>query len=59
VSHQVAGMLTYPGAPFKVSEAGWVLNRPAPLLGQHNAEVYGRIGISQGEIETLQQQKVI
>jgi crotonobetainyl-CoA:carnitine CoA-transferase CaiB-like acyl-CoA transferase len=59
VSHQVAGTLACPGAPFKVSEGGWALDRPAPLLGQHNAEVYGRGGISQGEIETLQQQKVI
>lgn len=59
VSHQVAGTLTYPGAPFKVSEAGWAIHRPAPLLGQHNAEVYGKLGLSQTERESLQQQGVI
>lgn len=59
ISHQVAGTLTYPGAPFKVSEAGWAIHRSAPLLGQHNAEVYGRIGLSQTEIENLRKQKVI
>lgn len=59
VSHQVAGTLTYPGAPFKVSEAGWAIHRPAPLLGQHNAEVYGKLGLSPAERESLQQQGVI
>jgi crotonobetainyl-CoA:carnitine CoA-transferase CaiB-like acyl-CoA transferase len=59
LSHQIAGTLTYPGAPFKVSEAGWAVHRPAPLLGQHNDEVYGRIGVSQAELESLRQQGVI
>lgn len=59
VSHQVAGTLTYPGAPFKVSEAGWAIHRPAPTLGQHNTEVYGRLGLSAVEQESLRQQRVI
>ena len=59
ISHQVAGPLTYPGAPFKVSEAGWAMHRPAPLLGQHNAEVYGKLGLSQAELGKLRQQGVI
>src|SRR5262249_22144334 len=59
ISHQVAGTLTYPGAPFKVSEAGWAIHRPAPMLGQHNAEVYGRLGMSPTELQSLQQQGVI
>jgi len=28
-----------PGAPYHFSEAGWSLRRPAPLLGQHTAEI--------------------
>jgi crotonobetainyl-CoA:carnitine CoA-transferase CaiB-like acyl-CoA transferase len=59
VSHQMAGTLTHPGAPFKFSEAGWAIHRPAPLLGQHNNEVYGNIGLSQSEIEELKIQGVI
>lgn len=59
ISHQVAGTLTYPGAPFKPSEGGWAIHRPAPLLGQHNAEVYGRLGISQAELANLRAQGVI
>ncbi len=59
VSHQVAGTLTYPGAPFKPSEGGWAIHRSAPTLGQHNAEVYGKLGLSPAELEALHQQKVI
>jgi crotonobetainyl-CoA:carnitine CoA-transferase CaiB-like acyl-CoA transferase len=59
IGHQVTGTLTYPGAPFKASEAGWAIQRPAPLLGQHSAEVYGRLGLSQAELESLRQQGVI
>jgi crotonobetainyl-CoA:carnitine CoA-transferase CaiB-like acyl-CoA transferase len=59
IGHQVAGTLTYAGAPFKASEGGWAVHRPAPTLGQHNAEVYGRVGLSPAEIENLRQQKVI
>jgi len=59
VSHQVAGTLTYPGAPFKPSEGGWEVHRPAPTLGQHNAEVYEKLGLSQSEIDELKKQGVI
>lgn len=31
--------LTYPGAPFRMSATPWSLRRPAPRLGEHNAEV--------------------
>jgi crotonobetainyl-CoA:carnitine CoA-transferase CaiB-like acyl-CoA transferase len=37
-----AGLLTYPGAPFRPGAGGWEL-RPAPRLGEHNAEVYGEL----------------
>ena len=59
ISHQVAGTLTYPGAPFKPSEGGHAIHRPAPLLGQHNNEVYTKIGLSQSEIDELKKQGII
>ncbi len=31
-----------PGAPFKSTADGWSLRRPAPRLGEHNAEVFAR-----------------
>ena len=60
VSHQVAGTLQYPGAPFKVSEGGIEAPRPAPLLGEHNAAVYcGELGLSRAELGELKQQGII
>jgi crotonobetainyl-CoA:carnitine CoA-transferase CaiB-like acyl-CoA transferase len=37
-----AGKLTYPGPPFRPAEGAWQL-RPAPRLGEHNAEIYGEL----------------
>lgn len=60
LSHQVAGTLTYPGAPFKVSEGGVEAPRPAPLLGQHNEDVYCQtLGLSQDEVADLKQHGII
>eukprot|EP01041_Mallomonas_annulata_P018373 gene18373-37278_t len=32
--------LRMPGAPYKLSETPWCIQRPAPRLGQHNQEVW-------------------
>jgi crotonobetainyl-CoA:carnitine CoA-transferase CaiB-like acyl-CoA transferase len=39
--HPEAGSLRYPGAPWKLSRTPWRMERPAPLLGEHNQEVFG------------------
>lgn len=59
ITHPVAGTYAYPTAPYQMSAAPWTLRRPAPCLGQHNAEVYGSLGLSREEIESLQKQGVI
>lgn len=60
VSHEVAGRLKYAGAPYKLSRTPWRLNRPTPLLGQHNDEVYcGRLGYTRGDLVTLSRLGVI
>ena len=60
VSHQVAGTLDYPGAPFKVSEGGVETPRPAPLLGEHNEAVYcGKLGLSGDELADLKRKGII
>jgi crotonobetainyl-CoA:carnitine CoA-transferase CaiB-like acyl-CoA transferase len=41
IAHPEAGELTYPGAPWKLGATPWELRTPAPLLGQHTAEVLG------------------
>src|SRR5215208_290253 len=37
--HPRAGELTLPGAPYVLSETPWSLRAPAPLLGEHNADL--------------------
>lgn len=45
IDHAAMGSVTVPGAPYRLSETPWQLRRPAPLLGQHTAEVLGHAGI--------------
>ena len=40
VDHKEAGRVKFPGAPYKLSETPWRVKRPAPMLGEHNDEVY-------------------
>lgn len=39
VEHPVMGPVEIPGRPFIMQEGGWAIRRPAPLLGQHTAEL--------------------
>ena len=60
VDHPETGKVTYPGAPFKMSEASWKIRRPAPLLGQHNDEIYcGLLGYTKGELVKLREGGII
>ena len=58
IDHPVAGRLPYPGAPFRFQEKHWQLGR-APLLGEHNQEVYGRLGYGSEDLVRLRQGGVI
>jgi crotonobetainyl-CoA:carnitine CoA-transferase CaiB-like acyl-CoA transferase len=54
VDHPVAGRLPYPGAPFIMSATPWQAHSPAPLLGQHNTQVYrDRLGYTPGDLARL------
>ena len=56
LSHPAAGALRYPGAPFRLSATPCRLVRPAPSLGQHNAEILGgELGITDDELGRLSQ----
>jgi CoA:oxalate CoA-transferase len=58
--HPVLGETTLPGFPIKFSETKGELTEPAPLLGQHNEEVYaGLLGLSRDEVEGLRKEGVI
>ena len=60
IDHPRTGKIKYPSAPYKFSLTPWRVNRPAPLLGEHNDEIYcGRLGYSKGELVKLREARVI
>ncbi len=60
IDHPVAGRFKYPGAPYKLTATPWEIKRRAPLLGEHNEEVYSReLGYAKKEIEGLRRSGVI
>ena len=60
VEHPKTGKLNYPGAPYKFSRTPWAIRRPAPLLGQHNDEVYcEQLGYSQEELVKMAEVGII
>jgi crotonobetainyl-CoA:carnitine CoA-transferase CaiB-like acyl-CoA transferase len=57
MEHPQLGRLRNLGAPFKLPASPGGPVRPAPLLGQHNAEVYGGLlGLTAGEIATFKRE---
>jgi crotonobetainyl-CoA:carnitine CoA-transferase CaiB-like acyl-CoA transferase len=61
VEHPELGSnIRYPGAFVKASETPCVMKRRAPLIGEHNLEIYeGELGLSRDEICLLKQDGVI
>lgn len=61
VEHPELGCtLTYPGPPYKMVETPWRISRKAPLLGQHNKEVYtDELGLDEKQLEELKKKGVI
>jgi crotonobetainyl-CoA:carnitine CoA-transferase CaiB-like acyl-CoA transferase len=54
--HPAVGTLRYPGAPFQMSESpgrNGQQVRAAPLLGEHNEEVFKSLGYSAQDVEAL------
>ncbi len=44
----------YAGAPYKLPESPWSIQRRAPLLGEHNEQIYlGEMGMSRDEVAGL------
>lgn len=59
VNHPRAGKLTYPARPFIMSETPLKVGR-APLLGEHNLEVYcERLGYSKDDLVKLSEAGII
>ena len=53
-------MVRIPGKSFQMYGGPWAMRRPAPTLGQHNAEIYGGLlGFSREELSMLKQAGVV
>jgi crotonobetainyl-CoA:carnitine CoA-transferase CaiB-like acyl-CoA transferase len=60
VEHPIVGELRYPGWPMRITPGPerWYRG-PAPLLGQHNDEVLGELGVTGEELDALRAAGVI
>jgi crotonobetainyl-CoA:carnitine CoA-transferase CaiB-like acyl-CoA transferase len=61
VDHPELGTaVTYPGSFVKATEASPIIYSRAPLIGEHNEEIYvDELGLTEKDIMTLEQRKVI
>ncbi|MDR9381756.1 MAG: CoA transferase, partial [Natronomonas sp.] len=59
VEHPRYGDLTLTDTPIRMSKSEPSIDRPAPLLGQHNREVLEEHGYSEEEIESLIERGVL
>ncbi|MEA1958911.1 MAG: CoA transferase [Chloroflexota bacterium] len=61
VDHPELGeSIKYPGAPVKMKETPWNIHRRAPLIGEHNEEIYeSELGISREKMAILKANGVI
>ena len=59
IDHPMAGKFKYPGAPFRMTESPFAIRRPAPMLGQHNAEVFGELGYDSNDLAVMSATGVI
>ncbi len=60
VDHPALGRLTVDGVPVRFSRTPAVIERAAPLLGEHNAAVYGHLlGMEADEIARLEAKRIL
>jgi crotonobetainyl-CoA:carnitine CoA-transferase CaiB-like acyl-CoA transferase len=60
IDHPVTGKITYPGVPFTLPKVESKPQKPAPLLGQHNHEIYGsRLGYQNSDLVRLREEGII
>ncbi len=59
VVHPVVGRAQYPGMAVRLPGETITGSQPAPLLGQHNSEIFGGLGYPPEDLVSLRQQGVI
>jgi CoA:oxalate CoA-transferase len=59
IEHPLAGETYLPGIPIKLSETPGNIREPAPLLGEHTAEIFQELlGYDPEEVQALREQGV-
>ena len=56
---ELAATLKYLGAPYRFDQISWRIARRPPLVGEHNLEIFGDLGLSKEEMVTLKGAGVI
>ncbi|UCG84026.1 MAG: CoA transferase [Dehalococcoidia bacterium] len=60
IEHPFTGRLTYPAGPILAEDMPRTFRRPAPLLGQHNEEIYcDRLGYDKQDLVMLKEEGCI
>jgi CoA:oxalate CoA-transferase len=60
VEHPVIGRAKIPGIPFKMSETPGAVERPSPLVGEHNELILGKyLGLSGEDLKKLKEEGAI
>ena len=53
LEHPLLGALRLPGTPYHLDGVPLAPASPAPLLGEHNATIYGELGLSAADLAPL------
>lgn len=59
LEHPDLGAITFPGAPFLLSDSPWQASAPAPRLGEHNADTLSALGYTPQDLAYLRASEVI
>ena len=59
LEHPDLGEITFPGAPFLMSDSPWQVKAAAPRLGEHNRAVLGALGYDTHGLASLRAAEVI
>ena len=59
MAHPTLGQIKQTGIPIKFSRTPGGLDRPPPLLGEHNHEVLAELGYTNGDVEALTAKEII
>lgn len=59
IDHPVAGKIKLNNTPVKLSDTAADVSVPAPVLGQHNVEIYAQLGYTEEELKKFAEEGVI